>query len=1086
MCASAVGFNHSKDKVAERSMREGIEWSREWRILRPRQDDLEQARAAQHLVLEILDQLQQAAVSTEPIPRFEEETATPYAEKTTGIRAKLRQWQQLHGDESVEPDIPRQEDYVPSDEPLNTSTRLPDESTVHRSLVGQADVEENVAFASSDFTSKEGYDGSGSDDAIQYVRPGDLVEIEFTGSERESIVAVHLRRLKAAGGFGQFLTMTGRWIHTREADVQYSVPGFVKPETLQSLLEYVPLPESMADIQELSERGFTEDLSIPRELAAPVVSKLLAFYEESLAIYRQSANALDAAHSILAHDTDLRYGSLMTAAKTLLQLSTEEVTEPALFAVHKALGHAGFAFNVDRRSHRVTGHMQIRSKGQVKSIETVRRWLREWQDDMAAQSVMTPAQRNKHKSLHGALVVHSFIRKAKTIVEKNRENRQPVSLGANVGPSKERLPIAPKQDCVKVETSLDFDDYEQQVIRFLETWSCTSMFKGLPRIESLPPLILQATELYPNQALGAELGYLFLQEIGTIMPYENRVRFDQHLLLPSSQHSKPLSNLMNSLLAMSDNPDFKDSMADLRHDWKDLPVYCVDDAGALEIDDGISIEQAGIDPDGRKQVWIHVHVANPTAFFDHLHPLAKMARHMGETIYMPERNYMMLPRWTTQNHFSLKANRPCLTFSAKLDADGTTIEHKVTPGIIRNVISITPGEVDGLLGLRGNSNELPLRTYSVGGQPPPPRPRTSAVADLNAANIQDLKTLMALAEKRAAGRKAAGGLFFDSHRPDLQVWQTWRQPGLAWDQIYRKGSRTVVGDPIIQLQTRGLFNWFAPSASTSDVLVRESMLLACEISASWCAERKLPAIFRGTVQNPAAPDRESFYRDHVLPAMKPDGEMPMWLGAQYVKSIGTTVLRTEPITHQMLGMPYYSKVTSPLRRYGDMVLHWQIEAALRHEAQTGEDLKVTKGNRPFLPFSKPMLRTLMIGLQPREKMITKTKQNALMHWSAMLFFRKHHFGEDGGFSGPEFGSEGGKTVFRIFVSSQPDFAVGRELCQATEMATNTSIMLKDPTLFGIKDQAKLGDIWEAHIDYVSVYQRGPIMKPLRLVAREGL
>lgn len=53
MYASAVGFNHSKDKVAERSMGEGKEW---WRTLRPRQEDLEQARAAQHLVLETLDQ----------------------------------------------------------------------------------------------------------------------------------------------------------------------------------------------------------------------------------------------------------------------------------------------------------------------------------------------------------------------------------------------------------------------------------------------------------------------------------------------------------------------------------------------------------------------------------------------------------------------------------------------------------------------------------------------------------------------------------------------------------------------------------------------------------------------------------------------------------------------------------------------------------------------------------------------------------------------------------------------------------------------------------------------------------------------
>jgi hypothetical protein len=682
--------------------------------------------------------------------------------------------------------------------------------------------------------------------------------------------------------------------------------------------------------------------------------------------------------------------------------------------------------------------------------------------------------------------VYSFIRKAKAIVEKNRANREPAMTSYNVGPSKQRLPITPNMDCVKVETSLDFDDHEQQVVRFLETWSCTSMFMGLPRIESLPPLILQATGLYTGQLMNRELGYLFLQEFGAIMPYENRVRFDQHLLLPSSQHSKPLQNLMASLLAMSDKPNFKDSMADLRHDWKDLPVYCVDDAGALEIDDGISVETAGIGADGEPQHWIHIHVANPTAFFDQHHPLAKMARHMGETIYMPERNYMMLPRWTTQNHFSLKPNRPCLTFSAKLDSQGNTVEHKVTPGIIRNVISITPAEVDGLLGIARESAELPMRTFTVGGTPPPARPRTSRVADMSAANVEDLKSLMSLAEKRAAKRKAAGGLFFDSHRPDLHVWQTWKQEGLAWDHMHRKGLRNVIGDPVIQLKTRGLFNWFAPSESTSNVLVQESMLYACEIAAGWCAERKIPAIFRGTVPSPGAQDRETFYRENIEPAMQAKGEIPMYLGAQYVQSIGTTALRTEPIAHNMLGMEYYSKVTSPLRRYGDMVLHWQIEAALRHEAQTGEDLRVARGNRSFLPFSKPMLRNLMIGLQPRERMITKTKTDALAFWSSMIFFRKHHFGEDGGFSGPEFQMENGQAVFRVYVNHQPDFGMGRDSCSGTVMMTNTHAGLLNPKSYGVKEEVRLGDIWEAHIDRVDVYKRKPFMRPLRLVAREGL
>ena len=126
-------------------------------------------------------------------------------------------------------------------------------------------------------------------------------------------------------------------------------------------------------------------------------------------------------------------------------------------------------------------------------------------------------------------------------------------------------------------------------------------------------------------------------------------------------------------------------------------------------------------------------------------------------------------------------------------------------------------------------------------------------------------------------------------------------------------------------------------------------------------------------------DSGKYFREYLAPAAEASlhGEYPMLQGMRYLETFGHTGLKTSPFRHRVLGMEEYGKVTSPLRRYGDMILHWQIEAALREEARTGRSLKVLdaaeeagkaslrKLDRKFLPFSTSVLETILVGLQPR-------------------------------------------------------------------------------------------------------------------------
>jgi hypothetical protein len=381
-------------------------------------------------------------VSRKNIRAYHKQTVAPTAEygnlpppeAPNGLRAQLRRWQEDHGkgmEEMYKNELPVEEEY--DADTSNNLTRLGDTNNLRRRTDDREDEHQAIAhFARSQ---SENYEDDTTDPRFLWM--GDLVELEFANSEKESILAVFIQRI---GPQCQFYTMNGRWLHLPERSVQYSIPGWVSPKLVEPILEYLPDEKQIENLEALMQDAYVNDLSVPRHAAAPLVSRMMAFNRESLEIYRKHASTLDRAHDILAHKHDLRYGSLVTAATTLLKTPSDKLPLTALFTVRKALMHAGFAFNIDRRSHRLTGYIQIRSQEQVKMVEQVRGWLREWQDDLAATSVMSRKQRERHVPIQGAARVSRFIELAKTIVIASRKTREPTLLG-NIGPSKVRREI---------------------------------------------------------------------------------------------------------------------------------------------------------------------------------------------------------------------------------------------------------------------------------------------------------------------------------------------------------------------------------------------------------------------------------------------------------------------------------------------------------------------------------------------------------------------------------------------------------------------------------------------------------------------
>jgi exoribonuclease II len=143
--------------------------------------------------------------------------------------------------------------------------------------------------------------------------------------------------------------------------------------------------------------------------------------------------------------------------------------------------------------------------------------------------------------------------------------------------------------------------------------------------------------------------------------------------------------------------------------------------------------------------------------------------------------------------------------------------------------------------------------------------------------------------------------------------------------------------------------------SRSRQLVAEMMILAGEVAGKYCQQHNLPVPFRGQPQ-PELPSDEELL---LLPA-----------GPVRACALRRCMPRSEigimPIRHASLGLDTYTQVTSPIRRYTDLLAHFQIKAHLR-----GEEL----------PFSSEKMQEILYNVTSSAQEATAVERQTNRYWS---------------------------------------------------------------------------------------------------------
>ncbi|KFZ18490.1 hypothetical protein V502_04084 [Pseudogymnoascus sp. VKM F-4520 (FW-2644)] len=953
------------------------------------------------------------------------------------IRERLRRWEAENISEVLAPDVSFDQDHAKHGQVNNLYTR-PIEGDRIREIDDGQQLEDppQPLFEGGDLV------GFGSERS--FLLRGDLVELRTHDGIRIEL-AIFVREL---GIQSQFYTMSGRWVHKASRNARFFVPNFVSPEEVDPLIAYLPdadVPEAIQDKLQSFENA------LPRSIGAPLLQKMADFGHETDAVYRENLDALDNAYNIVALPQQVRHMSLQRLTKEILKLppktKPDSIAPSTLYAVYRTIMNEGMGFSVQSSGNtRSWGRFEIVPKRIIDSIKMVTRIIRSWQ----VHTVTSARDGESEIRPLGQFMAEfeSFLGTARRAIDVSRRDRASTMSG-QVGPVGA---IVDSDGPVKLAEQ-HFDTPDLKYIRFMKCWVAWDTFSHSSPMNGIGSAILRATGRYDGQALDRSTGWQFLQEIGIISPWETKASFE--LRLPGYGYYK------HAVTEKQGGKEPEDALAEMRKDWKELPVYCIDDTGAHEIDDGVSIEAS----ETEGEHWVHIHVADPGSLFRLDSYPARRAKEMIQTVYMPDRVIPMLPDSIVQEKLSLAPNRPTLTFSAKMNEKGEMVDHKVTTGTIRKVVYLTPATLGELL---GNTVTDPEEVLAVGNS----ETITSfndgvmhrdmaSVDSLSASDKANLKLLASLGDARRTYSLLRGGIDLNNARAsvivkidkDIDV-DCYNSP---------RNSTHVHSDPFISISI--------PPASDGPSIygpVTNLMTLGGEIAAAWCSARNIPIIYRVTQAHPDKPDPGAYFRANVLPYVLRGESVPKDVQSAYVLAQGPVLPSSVPGPHVALGVEMYTKCTSPLRRYSDLLAHWQIQAALLEEAKIGESL-VGSSREDYLPFPKAKVDGLIPIMEGREKALGAGRRGAERSWALQAVLRAWKFGQSKGWRDElEFrvlGMMGGMVngfVDRLGLMAMMDMPAGME-----------------------PDDIGEGDVFTARIKKVSPYEKSLLMEPLTRVSTAG-
>lgn len=375
----------------------------------------------------------------------------------------------------------------------------------------------------------------------------------------------------------------------------------------------------------------------------------------------------------------------------------------------------------------------------------------------------------------------------------------------------------------------------------------------------------------------------------------------------------------------------------------------------------------------------------------------------------------MLPQ-SLVSDFSIVQQNPenrVLTFSAELNIEtGETLDVKIAPHLLGNVMRTNYDHVNSVLKNDPNSEQ-----------------------NYNQQQLEDLKLFHQLALARRKRRAVLGAKTFVFPKAELKITDT-------------KDLNTL--------------KFMIKEETPADILVSEMMVLAGELGATFCAKNEIPIPFRfqkppgessssqpkmdqavhisDPTKAPRIREQETEQKQSQQSTKSTRNELDYDLARTYQQILLSSQAEVglTPSRHSALGLDIYTRATSPIRRYSDMIVHYQLNSFF-------------KGER--LPFSTERLLPIVERSFRSEQNIKELQRKSVLFWTRQFLNQPQNASST--FSGVvvnvniPLNNSSGMFFVHIFIDSIA-FIVRKRVIRSLSLGQRVSLVLKKVDAFDVE------------------------------------
>lgn len=351
-----------------------------------------------------------------------------------------------------------------------------------------------------------------------------------------------------------------------------------------------------------------------------------------------------------------------------------------------------------------------------------------------------------------------------------------------------------------------------------------------------------------------------------------------------------------------------------RMDYRNILTFTIDPDSAKDFDDALSFQYLE-----NGNVEVGVHIADVSHYVKPGSKLDEEAYNRSTSIYLVDRVVPMLPEVLSNFACSLRPNEDKYTFSFifEIDKSGGIISEKFGKGVINSNYRFAYEEAQYIIEscTKGESVVIPSEVSIDGTEREIERQVVDAILDMD--NI---------AKILRSRRIKYGATVFDKSEVKFKLSET-GYPVEVYDKVSKDANKLI--EEFMLLANRRTSEYVTKSKKSfiyriHDEPVEERLLLLQENVAKFGYTLKL---------NNKKEINESL--NNLLQEVSGTQEQN-FIDTLVVRCMSKAVYSSDNIGHYGLAFDYYSHMTSPIRRYSDVIGHRLLEKYLNGEKSIGQ------------------------------------------------------------------------------------------------------------------------------------------------------